>query len=204
MEDDMTRAQALGRGSSGRRARHRLRLTAPLAAALMGVAILATAACGSSPSNQGTPAGQGPPGPSSSATPGRASSLDFSRCMRSHGVPDFPDPNSNGGFSGTSQQGGGSGGLDPNSPAFQSAQQTCRKLLPAGGQQQQGNQSDMALRFARCMRSHGITKFPDPVGGGIKLPPDVDQSSPQFQAAQKDCQSIIAGLGSSGSSGASQ
>lgn len=199
----MTRAPALTRGSSGTRAWHRLPLTAPLAVALMGAAILATAACGSSPSGQGIPAGQSSPGPSSSAPPGRASALDFSRCMRSHGVPNFPDPNSNGGFSGTSQQGGGTGGLDPNSPAFLSAQQTCRKLLPGGGQQQ-GNRSDTALRFARCMRSHGITKFPDPVGGGIKLPPGVDASSPQFQAAQKACQPIIGRPGSSGPSGASQ
>jgi hypothetical protein len=200
----MIRAPALTRGISGTRARRRLRLTAQLASALMGVAILATAACGSSPSGQGTAAGQSSPGPSSPATPGQASALDFAKCMRSHGVPNFPDPDSNGGFSGTSQQGGGSGGFDPNSPAFQSAQQTCRKLLPGGGQQQQGNQSDTALRFARCMRSHGITKFPDPVGGGIKLPPDVDASSPQFRTAQKACQSIIAGPGSSGSPGASQ
>jgi hypothetical protein len=53
--------------------------------------------------------------------------LDFAACMRSHGVPSFPDPQfSNGGvrISG--------GGVDPNSPAFQSAQKACGAKLPGG------------------------------------------------------------------------
>lgn len=50
--------------------------------------------------------------------------LKFVSCMRQHGVTDFPDPQ-NGRFVIT-------GGVDPNSPAFQSAMTACRKLLPGG------------------------------------------------------------------------
>jgi len=59
----------------------------------------------------------------------RATLLRFSRCMRSHGVADFPDPNGQGGIAIT---GGPSGDLDPNSPQFQSAQRACQHLLPGG------------------------------------------------------------------------
>ena len=68
-----------------------------------------------------------------------AAALAFSKCMRSHGVPDLPDPqfSSGGGISIriTGHAGGGNNGLDPNSPIFQKAQQTCGSLLPgrAGG-----------------------------------------------------------------------
>jgi len=69
-----------------------------------------------------------------------AAALAFSKCMRSHGLPDFPDPqfSSGGGISIriTAHAGGGcNNGLDPNSPIFQKAQQTCGSLLPgrAGG-----------------------------------------------------------------------
>lgn len=47
--------------------------------------------------------------------------LLFSRCMRSHGVPNFPDPSPNGGFG----LGGGSAGFDYAAPLFRRAQRTC-------------------------------------------------------------------------------
>jgi hypothetical protein len=49
---------------------------------------------------------------------------------------------------------------------------------------------DPALKFATCMRSHGVTNFPDPgPGGGIEIGPNsgIDARSPAFQAAQKAC-----------------
>jgi len=53
--------------------------------------------------------------------------LQFSQCMRSHGVPKFPDPQrSNGGIG--IKIGTGSG-VDPNSPQFKRAQQACQNLI---------------------------------------------------------------------------
>jgi hypothetical protein len=54
--------------------------------------------------------------------------LDFSRCMRSHGVPGFPDPQTSG--SGIKLSIGKDAGVDPNSSVFKAAQQTCQKLMP--------------------------------------------------------------------------
>jgi hypothetical protein len=57
--------------------------------------------------------------------------LKFSACMRSHGYPDFPDPTlQNGGLALSLSP---SAGVNPDSPQFQSAQQTCQKLTGFGG-----------------------------------------------------------------------
>jgi hypothetical protein len=56
----------------------------------------------------------------------QSQALKFATCMRENGVPDFPDPQN---------QGGGfivGEGVDPNSPQFQSALAACRKLQPGG------------------------------------------------------------------------
>lgn len=55
--------------------------------------------------------------------------LQFSICMRSHGIKDFPDP-SNGGLTIRARSGSD---LDPNNPTFQKAQQACQKYLPFKG-----------------------------------------------------------------------
>ncbi len=50
-----------------------------------------------------------------------------------------------------------------------------------------------ALKFAECMRSNGITDFPDPSSGGgfvFHTSAGIIQS-PEFQAAQKACQKYM-------------
>lgn len=60
----------------------------------------------------------------------QAQALKFVACMRKSGVPNFPDmPDGKLLFKSGS-------GVDPNSPAFKNAMQTCRKLLPGGGPSQ--------------------------------------------------------------------
>jgi hypothetical protein len=49
--------------------------------------------------------------------------LEFARCMRSHGVPNFPDPKVVTGANG--QQEAYLPGINPQSPAFQSAAKAC-------------------------------------------------------------------------------
>ncbi len=57
--------------------------------------------------------------------------LKFSACMRSHGVPNFPDPEFHSGGGGVRVRIGGKGsGIDPNSPQFKAAQKTCQSDLP--------------------------------------------------------------------------
>lgn len=123
----------------------------------------------------------------------------FSACMRSHGVPNFPDPNGEGGISI-----GPSSGIDPRSPKFQAAQKVCRKVLPNGGQPtpaQAAKARQSALAFSACMRRHGVKDFPDPQfsGGRVSISihgspgSDLDPSSPVFQAAQKACKGNLPG-----------
>jgi hypothetical protein len=122
--------------------------------------------------------------------------LAFSRCMRSHGVPSFPDPGSSGQISISSAN-----GINPDSPQVKSAQAACQSLLPGGRPTaaQNAQRTAQALKFSQCMRAHGVPKFPDPstsngrISIGVKGGPlsGLDPSSPQFQAAQKACQSIL-------------
>ncbi len=88
--------------------------------------------------------------------------------MRAHGVADFPDPSSGGGGIQIPD------GVNPRSPAFQSAQRTCFKLLPGGGPGGGANseaRKQMLLKLAECMRSHGISSFPDPSSSPPSAPP---------------------------------
>jgi hypothetical protein len=57
----------------------------------------------------------------------RQQALKFSQCMRSHGVPKFPDPKfqPNGGTLMTVGK-----DVNPNSPQFKAAAKVCQKLLP--------------------------------------------------------------------------
>jgi hypothetical protein len=169
-------------------------------AAALGLAALASG-CGGSP---GPGVAQGPnSGSSGSGSTGGSSKGDpaaYAACMRKHGVPNFPDPDSHGRFKITSGRGrnGQKTGIDVNSPQFQKAQQACQKLQPNGGrpsQQEQAKEQQTALKFAQCMRSHGVPKFPDPKfsGGGIQMTigKDVNPNSPQFKAAQEACQKLV-------------
>lgn len=114
----------------------------------------------------------------------------FSACMRKHGVPNFPDPNGQGLITIDSGM-----GIDPGSPAFRSAQATCSKLLPNGGQPTPAQRAQMQqklLAFSACMRAHGVKDFPDPSNGGLRLSvhpgSDLDPTNPTFKSAQKACQ----------------
>jgi hypothetical protein len=58
--------------------------------------------------------------------------LKFSACMRSHGEPNFPEPEFHGGGVALRLK-AGPGGLDPKSPQFQAAQKACRQYLGPPG-----------------------------------------------------------------------
>ena len=60
-----------------------------------------------------------------------AQALEFSQCMRSNGVPNFPGPKESGGRVALTI--GNGSGINPNSPQFQKATQACHSLMPGGG-----------------------------------------------------------------------
>src|SRR5215471_19529347 len=131
-----------GRGRGRRRSWPRW---APALAALALIGLLATA-CGG---------GSSPAAATGGSTHVQAA-LAYARCMRAHGVPDFPDPDSNGQFN-----------IDPHSVSSQetAANQVCHHLLSPGrgaSAAQQQHMLGQLVKYARCMRAHGVPNFPDP------------------------------------------
>jgi hypothetical protein len=164
------------RSATSRPRPNRYRRRASIALAAVSC-LLALAACGSS-------------GPSSSAGTGSGDglALKFAECMRSHGVPNFPDPGK--------PVGGPGSGINLQAPGFRSAGQTCDKLT--NNPQPQGtpasaSQRRAALAVSECMRKHGVPNFPDPTfpsSGGISFQvvgAGNTPQSPAFQRAQKVC-----------------
>ncbi len=182
---------------------------------LVGLAVLAAACSGGSNgpgvASAGTTATT-KPAPGSSATNGSSGSknpslaLEYSQCMRSHGVADFPDPNSSGDISISAGPGSD---LNPNNPTFEAAQQACQKYTPGANMTpaQKAQAQANLLKYAQCMRAHGIADFPDPTTGpdgapGIRIQSgpgsDLDPNNATFQAAQQKCQKEMPGGGKGG------
>ena len=92
------------------------------AAGIMVAAVLAPlAACSS-----GSPTAIGG-SPDGGGSPNSPSAVAFSTCMRSHGVPNFPDPDSSGGIpKETLRQ------LGVSNSRYQAAVQACGHLVPGG------------------------------------------------------------------------
>lgn len=155
------------------------------------VALLATACGGSSGSAA-----------SSAGSPTYPQEVALAQCMRSHGLPDFPDPDpSTGGFS--------SSVLSTfDNTQGQAAYGACRHLLGGSGpslarleqlaQQEQAAQQKALpalLKLSQCVRSHGVPNFPDPTPSGLNLNgTGINPSSPQFQAALRACQHLVPGM----------
>jgi hypothetical protein len=123
-----------------------------IALAAMGcVAVIA--ACGSA----------GKPGGTSGS---RDPALLEAQCMRSHAVPNFPDP-SPGGPSVIPNW------INPQAPALKSAEKACARYLGGGGRRGSGSESEKVelLNLANCMRAHGLPSFPDPTTSPPPAPP---------------------------------
>jgi hypothetical protein len=113
--------------------------------------------------------------------------------VRSHGIPNFPDPNSSGQVAKeTAQQ------LGVSYSALVAATHACAHLNPANklllSPAQQRQVLSNGLKLARCMRSHGVPKFPDPTIGPdgprfvVSTSRDnIDLNSPQINAKGHEC-----------------
>jgi hypothetical protein len=181
-------------------------------AALIAAAVLPLllAACGSGPAptgvatvpspGDGTAAGSSA-SPSPAASDQTAQALVYSRCMRSNGVPAFPDPDGAGMFDKMRifQASGPVG--SPQYQRYVTASAACQDLMPANmreptqAQMQQEWTDDR--NFAQCMRDAGLTNAPDPVADDHGRPyfdiagTGIDPSSPRIQAMAHACQSQL-------------
>jgi hypothetical protein len=172
---------------------------------------LLAAACGDGPAS--TASGGSP---DAGGTASSLSAVAYSSCMRSHGVPNYPDPGDGGQLPKASAQ-----QLGVSSSRLQVAEQACQQLYPTdGGSFQQLIQEcettgdcpqavvqralNVMREYAQCMRSHGVPNFPDPTidsggrpffnvsGAGIS---HQYTHSPQFAAQDAECERLVGGSG---------
>jgi hypothetical protein len=154
-------------------------------------------ACGSN-----APAGTGSANSANSTSAGTASSggntkaanrekaVKFAECVRAHGVPHFPDPDATGNFN---------FGVDVSAATFTAAVNACKALQPPGtlSAHRSSKQQSAALRFAACVRAHGVPDFPDPVNGQPLIDTNKIPSSNQpggmsiLNAATHKCGSVL-------------
>ena len=167
-----------------------------VAAALAAVAATAmlAAGCGGSAASAASP-------------PTYAQEIALVGCMRSHGVPNFPDPSASGGYSlspNGSLTGAGGGSVDIDSSQAQAAYGDCRHLIPGGpslsqleqdvqqAQQAQAQALPLEVKYSQCMRSHGVPNFPSPgqaTASADRSP--INVNSPTFVAATSACQHLL-------------
>jgi hypothetical protein len=120
----------------------------------------------------------------------------FARCLREHGVDVSAPPGQKGALA-ISRSG--------SRQTFEAAQRACQRYRPAAPSMSPAKRiefQDAALKFARCMREHGVD-MPDPnfSGGKVEMTigktgrPGLNPASPVFQAAQKACRGLLPGGG---------
>jgi hypothetical protein len=161
-------------------------------------AVFGLTACGANGGDDGiASAGGGSAKASASASPSQSlnpqdRALKFAQCMRQNGV-DMPDPGSDGRIQIRANPG--------NQAKVQAAMKKCQHFMQGGGRL--GNPDDPKVRdqmvkFAQCMRQHGVD-VPDPQPGqGLQFRVNKG-SEAKLQAAQKACQQYAPGGGAKGS-----
>jgi hypothetical protein len=174
--------------------RHRL-----LTVLAIGAATVAVAGCGGSS-----------PGNGSAGQQDDSKRLAFAQCLRKAGI-DAPDPKTSASGE-VSQRIRVPKGIGPE--RMRQITADCAKKTGGGpkpmSKEDQAKFRDAALKFAQCMRAHGVD-VPDPQvgsGRGILIQkssagagssgPKIDPESPAFQSAQKACQSLLPGGGPKG------
>jgi hypothetical protein len=130
--------------------------------------------------------------------------LKWAQCMREHGA-NVPDPKVSDG--GAIMVGPGPDAAPPPRAAMEKADKACRHFMEAAGGDNgrplsaadRKKMQDRALKFAQCMRAHGVD-MPDPTfsgsGGEFRVAVQAGKTSaPNFQRAQKACGSLMGKVG---------
>jgi len=180
------------------------------AAAFVALGVTVAACSGGSTTSRGASAGSDPTTIAGQATAGSSSSATelskaaaYAECIRSHGVSNWPDPEAtpDGGY------GFRTGGIDAQSPAFQSTLEACNSLYDWGGstgQQLTAEQQQAWLVWAKCIRSHGAPDFADPTfsGSEVHIADEAHEPgrglSPQVRSAIDACKSQMPSAGGLG------
>lgn len=152
-----------------------------LASGAMLATAMLLAGCGSG----GTPTAQ-----AGSATPDNET-MSIVTCYRAHGDPSFPDPV-----------------YDPNDGRWHfavspgtapiSTQQACQHLFPSTNASPPVPQAQFQqlVRYAQCIRQHGVPHWPDPdPDGSFPLPSSINPKDAANQAAGDACKRYLPSSG---------
>jgi hypothetical protein len=84
--------------------------------------------------------------------------VKFAQCIRAHGVSDFPDP---------TDKNADAYGISVTPAVWTKAVDACKALKPPGAlsAKRTPKQLSAEVKFAQCVRDHGVKDFPDPVNG---------------------------------------
>jgi len=171
------------------------RLPAVLAAAAAATVLVA---CGGSKSPTGAA------GERSDERRNEAQLAKFAKCMREHGV----EAKTSSGSGGQGLEIGAKGRA--GSQTLERAQRACKQYQPKPKKvnvspQEQVAQEEAVLKFAKCMREHGVNVHASASSGRIQIRVSAagagggpNPESPAFQAAQKACQSLLPFKGKGG------
>jgi hypothetical protein len=181
----------MSRSAMSRSAMSRRPPLAPIAALGASAAVLMLAACGSSTST----------GAKTSTASAADNALSFSKCMREHGVKNFPNPEISGARVSLRVK-AGPGGVEANQQTMEAAQTACKRFQPAEqtnvSPQEKVARQEAVLKFAKCMRERGIDVHASTAGGGVQIQihpggggGGPNPESPTFEAAQKACQGLL-------------
>jgi hypothetical protein len=161
---------------------------------------LAVAGCGAADGDNGvaTAGGNATSGANAGQLSNEELALRFAKCMRENGLPNFPDPQTNG---------DGGAPQDPEAGVAKetvaAAREACKQYQPNGGERKKADASQVEQfrQLAACMRQNGFPNFPDPTEDGLVFDEKsgINPTDPKFQAAQKKCDTY--GPASSGSAG---
>lgn len=109
--------------------------------------------------------------------------LKAAACMRANGVPNYPEPKL---INGTIKL-SFTASINPSTPAVQTAAKKC------GYQDElQAAETSSRIAFVRCMRTHGVAKFPYPTAkGGVSVAMvrarGIDPQSPAVVRVVSEC-----------------
>ena len=125
-----------------------------------------------------------------------AALLRFASCMHTHGVNGLPSP--------VAAPGAFKHSFTTTTPVYTQALGTCQRLIP--GQQNGGDgaarsqkQIDGMIAFAKCIRRHGFSRFPDPKSTGeltheMLAQAGIDLHQPAVVQAADACTSVSHGV----------
>ena len=120
----------------------------------------------------------------------------YANCLHAHGVNGLPNP--------VASPLAFKQSFRNPTPTLVSANDACGHLVPGQDQQHQNpahtaTQIDAMLSFARCIRSHGFPRFPDPTSTGtvdhqMLAQAGINLHQPAIVHAADDCVSVTHGV----------